>query len=140
MEIARRIVAVFLIATAIAVVVNLAATPLYHDGSADYTVWEILNYFMAVGTVIVLVVGILRKRAIGGTDVDTLTYLRTSVVFYGGIVLASLFFWEWFWQLNPDSETGDAVTSHLIYFPIVDMMYAVLALIVGRRIWSGGTN
>ena len=92
MEHVRRIVAVFLIATAIAVVVNLAATPLYHDGSADYTVWEILNYFMAVGTVIVLVVGILRKRAIGGTDVDTLTYLRTSIVFYGGIVLASLFF------------------------------------------------
>ena len=140
MEHVRRIVAVFLIATAIAVVVNLAATPLYHDGSADYTVWEILNYFMAVGTVIVLVVGILRKRAIGGTDVDTLTYLRTSVVFYGGIVLASLFFWEWFWQLNPDSETGDAVTSHLIYFPIVDMLYAVLTLIVGRRIWSGGAN
>ena len=140
MEHVRRIVAVFLIATSIAVAVNLAATPLYHDGSADYTVWEILNYFMAVGTVIVLVVGILRKRAIGGTDVDTLTYLRTSVVFYGGIVLASLFFWEWFWQLNPDSETGDAVTSHLIYFPIVDMLYAVLTLIVGRRIWSAGTN
>ena len=71
MEHVRRIVAVFLIATAIAVVVNLAATPLYHDGSADYTVWEILNYFMAVGTVIVLVVGILRKRAIGGTDVKS---------------------------------------------------------------------
>ena len=140
MEHVRRIVAVFLIATSIAVAVNLAATPLYHDGSADYTVWEILNYFMAVGTVIVLVVGILRKRAIGGTDVDTLTYLRTSIVFYGGIVLASLFFWEWFWQLNPDSETGDAVTSHLIYFPIVDMLYAVLTLIVGRRIWSGGAN
>ena len=140
MEHVRRIVAVFLIATSIAVAVNLAATPLYHDGSADYTVWEILNYFMAVGTVIVLVVGILRKRAIGGTDVDTLTYLRTSVVFYGGVVLASLFFWEWFWQLNPDSETGDAVTSHLIYFPIVDMLYAVLTLIVGRRIWSGGAN
>ncbi len=140
MEHVRRIVAVFLIATSIAVAVNLAATPLYHDGSANYTVWEILNYFMAVGTVIVLVVGILRKRAIGGTDADTLTYLRTSVVFYGGIVLASLFFWEWFWQLNPDSETGDAVTSHLIYFPIVDMLYAVLTLIVGRRIWSAGTN
>ena len=140
MRIVRKIIAAYLVVTGIAVAMNLAATPLYHDGSADYTVWEILNYFMAVGTVIVLVVGILRKRAIGGSDVDTLTYLRTSVVFYGGIVLASMFFWEWFWQLNPDSETGDAVTSHLIYFPIVDMMYAVLALIVGRRIWSDGTN
>ena len=85
---------------------HLAVTPLYHDGSPDYPVWEIVNYFMAIGVVIVLVVGILRKRAISEYEVDTLTYLRTSFVFYGGIVLASLFFWEWFWQLNPDSETG----------------------------------
>ncbi|MYF79234.1 MAG: hypothetical protein F4180_04970 [Chloroflexi bacterium] len=87
---------------------------------------------------IVLVVGILRKRAISEHEVDTPTYLRTSFVFYGGIVLASLFFWEWFWQLNPDSETGLSVNSHIIYFPVMDMLYTVLALIVGRRIWSGG--
>ncbi len=140
MEIVRRIVGAYLVLTAVVVAVNLGITPLYHDGSDNYAVWEIVNYFMAVGVVIVLVIGILRRRAIKESEVDTLTYLRTSVVFYGGIVLASLFFWEWFWQLNPDSETGDAVTSHLVYFPIVDMLYAVLTLIVGRRIWSIGTN
>ena len=59
-----------------------------------------------------------------------------GLVFYSSIVLASLFFWEWFWTLNPDSETGDAVTSHLVYFPVVDMLYTVVALVVGRHLWN----
>jgi len=137
MEIVRKIVAAYLVLTGILVAVHLAVTPLYHDGSPDYPVWEIVNYFMVVGVVIVLIVGIARKRAIDGEEVDTLTYLRTSFVFYGGIVLASLFFWQWFWQLNPDSETGLAVNSHLIHFPMMDMLYTVLMLIVGRRVWAG---
>lgn len=140
MQIARRTIAAFLIITAIAVAVNFAATPLYHDGSEEYPVWKILNWFMAVGVVIALGVGIARKRAIDGTEPDTLTYLRTSAVFYGSIVLAMLFFWEWFWTLNPDSETGLAVNSHMIYFPITDALYTVIALIVGRRMWSAGAN
>ena len=49
-----------------------------------------------------------------------------------------LFFWEWFWTLNPDSETGEAVTSHLVYFPLVDALYVVLALATGSRLWSNG--
>ena len=137
MEIVRKLVAAYLVVTGIVVAVHLAVTPLYHDGSPDYPVWEIVNYFMAVGVVIVLIVGIARKRATNSQDVDTLTYLRTSFVFYGGIVLASLFFWQWFWQLNPESETGLAVNSHLIHFPMMDLLYTVLMLMVGRRMWAG---
>ena len=140
MEIVRKIIAAFLVVTGIVVAVNLAITPLYHDGSPDYAVWRFVNYFMAVGVAIVLIVGVLRKRAIGSDEVDTLTYLRTSFVFYGGIVLASLFFWQWFWLLDPESETGLAVNSHMIHFPAVDMLYTVLTLMVGRRMWSGGTS
>ena len=85
--------------------------------------------------------GCVCKRALGDRDADdpgALEYLRVSTVFYGAIVLTMLFFWEWFWTLNPDSETGDAVTSHIIYFPLVDALYAVFALAVGRRLWNEG--
>ena len=71
MDIVRKIVAAYLVLTGIVVAVHLAVTPLYHDGSPDYPVWEIVNYFMAVGVVIVLIVGIARKRAIDGEEVDT---------------------------------------------------------------------
>ena len=87
-----------------------------------------------------MVVGYLRKRILdsAGEDASTLDHVRGSFVFYGSIVLAMLFFWEWFWTLNPDSETGDAIISHLVYFPLVDALLTVLALVVGRRMWSVG--
>ena len=137
MKIVGQILAVFLVATGLAVAVHLMVTPLYHDGSAEYPVWKIVNWFMAVGVLVMLVVSLVRKRALGdggaGSDLES---ARVNLVYYGAIVLTMLFFWEWFWILNPSSETGDAVTSHLIYFPFVDALYVVLGLSIGRRLWK----
>ena len=141
MQLVTKIVAAFLVIVGLAVFLNLIATPIYHDGSPDYPTWKILNWFMAVAVLIILVVGFMRKRILdsaGEEGASTLDHVRGSFVFYGGIVLAMLFFWEWFWTLNPDSETGEAVTSHMVYFPLVDSLFTVLALIVGRRMWSAG--
>ena len=141
MEIVRKIVGAYLVVTGIAVAVHLAVTPLYHDGSPDYPVWEIVNYFIAIGVAIVLVVGILRKRAIREQEVDTLTYLRTSFVFYGGIVLASLFFWQWFWQLK--SGQRDRTVGQFAHHLLPGDGYAVHGAGVDRGTenlerWLGG--
>ena len=136
MDILKRVLAAFLVLTAIAVVLNLMLTPVYHDGSAEYPVWKILNWFMAAGVLVALAVSFQRRRAQGSEEADALTYLRTSAAWYGSIVLTMLFFWGWFWTLNPDSETGDAVTSHLVYFPIVDALFVVVALTTGRHLWG----
>ncbi len=141
MQLLAKIVAAYLVIVGLAVFLNLIATPLYHDGSPDYPTWKILNWFMAVAVLIILVVGSLRKRILdsaGEEGASTLDHVRGSFVFYGGVVLAMLFFWEWFWTLNPDSETGEAVTSHVVYFPLVDSLFTVLALIVGKRMWNVG--
>ena len=141
MQLVTKIVAAYLVIVGLAVFLNLIATPLYHDGSPDYPTWKILNWFMAVAVLIILVVGFLRKRILdraGEEGASTLDHVRGSFVFYGGVVLAMLFFWEWFWTLNPDSETGEAVTSHVVYFPLVDSMLTVLAFIVGKRMWRAG--
>ena len=143
MALVHRALAVFLVAVGFLAWANLIATPIYHDGSPEYPVWQILNYFMAVAAVIILVKGFLMRRAHAHQDgacPDTLEHLRVSIAFYGAIVLTMLFFWEWIWTLNPASETGDAVTSHLIYFPIVDALLVVLALLVGRRLWKEGSG
>ena len=137
MKVVGRILAVYLVVTALAAAVLLIVTPLIHDGSADYPLWKIFNWFMAVGVVVMLVVSFVRKRVLGdrgaGSDLES---ARVSLVYYGAIVLTMLFFWEWFWTLNPSSETGDAVTSHLVYFPLVDVLYAVIGLSIGRRLWQ----
>ena len=134
MDLAKRIIGYYLLLTALAAALLLIVTPLIHDGSADYPLWKILNWFMAAGTVVILVVAFVARRAQGCEKVDTLERVRVSLVFYGAIVLAMLFFWEWFWTLNPDSETGEAVTSHMVYFPIMDALYVVMSITVGRRL------
>ena len=135
MDMIKRILAGFLVAIGVVVALNLILTPLYHDGSPEYPLWRIVNWFMAVGVLIALVVNIWRRRALAG-DASILEYVRTSVAYYGTIVLTMLFFWEWLWTLNPDSETGDAVTSHLIYFPIMDSLFVVIALATGGHLWK----
>ncbi len=135
MDLVKRILAVFLVATGVAAAVLLIATPLFHDGSPEYPVWKVLNWFMAAGVLIILVVAYLRKHVRGADELIVTEYLRLNLVYYGAIALTMLFFWEWFWTLNPDSETGGAVTSHLVYFPIMDALFVALALSVGRRLW-----
>ena len=142
MDLVKRILAVFLVVTGIAAAALLIITPLTHDGSPEYPMWRILNWFMAASVLIVLVVAFLRKHVREADELIVVEYLRLNLVYYGSIVLTMLFFWEWFWTLNPDSETGEAVTSHLVYFPIMDALFVVLSLSVGRRLWkeAGGAR
>ena len=136
MDLVNRVLAVFLVLTGIAAAVLLIVTPLTHDGSPDYPVWRILNWFMAVSVVIIVIAAFVRKHGRGRDELIVTEYLRLNFVYYGAIALAMLFFWEWFWTLNPESETGDAVTSHIVYFPIMDALFVALSLSVGRRLWS----
>ncbi len=134
----KRALAVFLVITGVAAAGLLMITPLIHDGSPEYPMWEILNWFMMPGTLIILAVSFLFTRR--HEDSESAAAWRDRLIFYGAIVLVSLFFWEWFWTLNPESETGGAITSHLIYFPAMDSLYTVLCLLEGRRLWrsAGG--
>ena len=132
-----RIIGLYLLITAVAVFLNLIATPLYHDGSPDYPVWEVMNYFMALGAVVMLALTFIYKMRLDPENTDNYTCAIAHGLFYASVVLTMLFFWEYFWQLNPESETGEAVTSHIIYFPLVDAMYAVLGLIIGDQLMKG---
>ena len=129
-----RIIGAYLLLTAIAVFVLLIITPLIHDGSPDYPQWQIINYFMALGALLMLVLTFLYRRQLDPETTDNYTCAIVNGLFYASVVLVMLFFWQYFWLLNPDSETGEAVTSHIIYFPLVDALYVVLGLIIGERL------
>ncbi len=136
MDIIKRVLAVFLVATAVAVALNLILTPFYYDLSQDYPVWKIIKWFMAGGALIALAVSFLRKRTLNSKEASTLDYIRVSAVYYGAIVLAMLFFWGWFWTLNLGSEIREAGTLHHVYFPIVDALFVVVTLSVGNHLWG----
>ena len=137
MGMAKRALTLYLIAVAIAVAFALMLTPVFHDGSPEYPAWRVLNWFMAAGVVVVLAVNIRRLNDSPTGEAVTARYLGARFASYGSIVLTMLFFWGWFWTLNPESETGEAVTSHLVYFPAMDALYVVLSLSTGRRLWQG---
>ena len=132
-----RLMGLYLLLTAVAVFLNLIATPLYHDGSPDYAVWEVMNYFMALGAIVMLALTFVYKIRLDPENTDNYTCAIAHGLFYACVVLTMLFFWEYFWQINPESETGEAVTSHIIYFPLVDAMYVVLGLIIGDQLMKG---
>ena len=117
MAIVHKVLGVYLFVVGFCAWALLMATPLYHDGSPDYPHWKILNYFMAAAVLLMLAKGFLMRRerdAQAGGSSNPIEHLRVSIAFYGTIVLSMLFYWEWFWPLNPESETGEAVTSHLV--------------------------
>ena len=73
MDMARRLVAVALVAIAVVVGLNLILTPVYHDGGPTYPVWQVINWFMAVAVPVALVVSGRRKRTVSGTGADAVT-------------------------------------------------------------------
>ena len=137
MNIIRGVLAVYLAITALAAAVLLGVTPLFHDGAPDYPMWRVLNWFMALGVVAVLVVSVMRDRSVArrGDEPELLERISVSSTLYASIALAMIFFWGWFWTLRPESETGNAVISHNVYFPMMDALYAVVCLATARYLW-----
>ena len=129
-----RAIGLYFLATAAVVFVALIITPLIHDGSPEYPYWQIINHFMALGVLVMLALTFLYRWRLDPELTDSYTCAIASFLFYTSVVLTMLFFWQYFWLLNPDSETGDAVTSHIIFFPVVDALYVVLGLIMGERL------
>ena len=137
MALLKKGLGILLILSGLAAMVLLMVTPLFHDGSPDYPAWRALNMVMAVMVVVVMAIACTWKYRLHRSQpgsATTLDIVRVNAVFLGTIVLTMWFFWEWFWTLNPESETGDAVTSHLIYFPLVDALYVVITLTIGGRL------
>ncbi len=137
-QILTRLIGAYLLLTAIAVALLLMITPLIHDGSPDYPYWTILNYFMALGAPLMLVLTFLYRWRLDPESTDNYTCAIVNGLFYGSVVLVMLFFWQYFWLLDTSSETGDAALSHTIYFPLMDAIYVVLGLIIGERLLRYG--
>ena len=137
MILVNRIVPAFLFIMAIAVAANLILTPVYHDGSENYAVWKIMNWPMAVGVAIALIASCIRYKTGKQGDSNSMGSLRATLVFYGAIVLTMIFFWNWIWTLNPSSETGEAVTSHMIHFPLTNALFTIIGLSTAKYLWRG---
>lgn len=137
METLRKPLAVILGLTALAVLFHFVLTPFYEDAVESDDVWFILNWFMAFGAIVVLVLTYLAKKEVGRED-DTNTYIRVNVGFYAAAALAILFFWNWFNELDIGGASEDGGNGN--FWVIIDTLYVILVTRVSIHLWRDSSS
>ena len=132
METLRKPLAVILGLTAVAVLLHFVLSPFYDDVVESGDVWNVLNWFMAFGVIVALVLTYLAKRDVGRED-DTNTYIRGNVGFYAAAALAILYFWNWFNELVADDGSGT-------YWVLIDTIYVILVTRVSIHLWRDSSS
>ena len=131
MEALRKPVSVYLMLSALAVLLHFWLSPFY-PGSWDVgVIWEVVDVFMAVGIVVTLAYTLSYKRGVGSDD-SSLAHICAYTAFYASVVLAVLFFWNWFDELASDADQSQTRNN---YWVIINTMYIVLMGTVGWHLW-----
>lgn len=132
MDALRKPLAIILGLTALAVLFHFVLSPFYEDVIESHEIWNVLNWFMAFGVIVVLVVTYLAKKDVGRED-DTNTYLRVNAGFYAAAALVILFFWNWFNELVVGEGSGS-------YWPLIDALYVILVTRVSIHLWRDSST
>jgi hypothetical protein len=144
MFVLKRVLAVYLLLIALVTGINWIATPLYHDGTANYWIWETLNWFMAVAVIIVLVVNAIRKHCFSrgeeGDKAATRDYLEINLAFAASIVLTLWYFWNWFASLNPGSEPDVVGLIHLEWWAFINPIGVLVYAYTGAHLWRSAAG
>ena len=132
MDALRKPVGVFLILSAIAVLFHFWFSPFYPESWDVGTIWEVLDVLMAIGIVAAVVYTCSHKRSVD-SDASTLAHVCAYTAFYASVVLAVLFFWNWFDDLN--TAAGEQSQTRLTYWVVINTMYIVLMGTIGWHLW-----
>ena len=102
--------------------------------------WGELNYLMALAIVLGVAFAYLRKRDMEAAGVDniiTRRYLEANILFYGFLLIAMLFFWNWFDVLiDEDPQDTD---RHMVWI-IVNTAAPLLWGALGMFLLRGGSE
>ncbi len=133
MDALRKPLAIILGLTAFAVLFHFVLSPFYKDVIESHEIWNILNWFMALGVLVALVVTYLAKKEVG-RESDTNSYIRANVGFYAAAALAILYFWNWFNELVVGGGSEGQVNGN--FWVVIDVMYVILVARVSMRLWK----
>lgn len=102
--------------------------------------WAELNYLMTVAIVLGLIFAYLRKRSLEAAGLDrivTRRYLEANILFYGFLLVAMLFFWNWFDRLIDDEPQG--IHRNIVWI-IVDTVGPLLWGALGMFLLRGAND
>ena len=116
--------ALFLGLLATGVLLHFVFTPFYEDLVDTGRMWDIINWFMAVGVILTFGITCARRKNARSEDQSSNAFICANVAFYAATVLAVLFFWNWFDSLTAGEE-GQSQTRHN-YWAAIDTLFVVL--------------
>ena len=140
MNVLRKLLAVFLIGVALLVAVHFVFNSFYRELLDTVEVWSVLDWPMALGLVIALVVHFQRKRALEAGSEQGLTreYVEVNVATYGSALVALWFFSNWFNFLNVGMEGESA--GNLVMWVIVDALIVLVLSATASYLWRAGED
>ena len=131
----NRLISLFLVLVAIAVTGQFVAYPLYGFDSRGESlasarrVWDVLNWFMAAGLVLMLATTYREKiRQAGDASVDLRPWLRSNVMFYATVLVALAFVPNWF-----ASNWGGRANGTVWH--LLDTVIPVIFAVEAHRLW-----
>ncbi len=144
MSLVKRICGAYCLVIAALAALNFMLTPVYNDPSANYPVWVILNWFMAVAVVITIVASVHAKVASdrqGDGPVDR-AWISTNLLFMAMVVMTIWWFWNWLSTHFPGTEVFEVfeisevvVYIHLAMWAFFNPLYVLTSGFAGWRLW-----
>ncbi len=134
----RRIIGALLILFSIVIAVQFIAWRLYDSGD----VWTVVNYISLVAIALAFYFNLERKRKNETSDDGSVNreYIESNVLYFGTMVLAALFLFNWLNLLvNGAKDVGEEV-MHDVVWVVVDVMLIVLMGATGGHLLKGARS
>ena len=124
-----RLAGLYLILSGLVVAVYFIFTPIV-DADWEVPVWEIIDWFMALGALLALGIGWLQEREMENYgDSGLARFITVNTTFYAAAALFILFFWKWFSAVLFQNEDDSGVS-----WVVLDVLYPLVTISLGRRL------
>ena len=135
----RKLVAVVVGATAIAVALHFIFSAFYKDAVDVDQMWGVLDWFTAFGVLVALMVAYHRKRVVDGRGGDGISreYVEVNLALYVTAFLSIWFFWNWFDDLTI-ADGGQSDTRRILW-AFIDPLAVLVMCAASRVLWRSGS-
>ena len=135
MGLVKKLLAVFLGVVALVVAVHFMFSSFYRELVDTGAIWDVLNWFLAAGLVIALIVSFHLKRTLdrrGAAGSVTREYVEVNLMFYVTVVLVLWFFWNWSNDLVSVEPQGQTQRNIWVW---INPLFVPIAAATALRLW-----
>ena len=135
MGLVKKLVAVFLGVAALVVAVHFMFSSFYRELVDTGAIWDVLNWFLAIGLVIALIASFHHKRTLdrrSATGSVTREYVEVNLIFYVTVVLVLWFFWNWSNDLVSVEPQGQTQRNIWVW---INPLFVPIAAATALRLW-----